>query len=86
MPSLLETTVEVMPDIVTRPPSSRTSPSAAREVAVTTEPSETDWLSATYPFTSISADSAAGSWQTSVSAGSSAGSAASAREKLARGR
>ena len=74
MPSLLETTVDVIPDIVTRPPSRRTSPSADREVDVTSEPSETDWLSATYPFTSTSADSAAGSWQTSVSTGS-AGSA-----------
>ena len=47
VPSLLETTVEVMPDIVTRPPSRRTSPSAAREVEVTSWPSETDWVSAT---------------------------------------
>ena len=47
MPSLLETTVEVMPDMVTMPPRSRTSPSAARDVEVTTLPSDTDWLSAT---------------------------------------
>ncbi len=32
------------------PPSSRTSPSAAREVVVTASVPATDWVSATYPF------------------------------------
>src|SRR3954454_14303211 len=49
--------------MVTMPPSSRTSPSAAREVLVTFEPSDTDLASATYPLTSTTAESAAGSSQ-----------------------
>ena len=75
--------VEVTPDIVIRPPSSRTSPSAAREVERDRAPSATDWLSATVAARRRPAPtSCAGSWQTSCRPGRRCRRSSSARETL----